>query len=221
LGVKLQGKNQDAAVAVAELFVQFNSTSNSSIVATPPVVSTTLPDWHTHALECGVYALQGAGNFSTAMQVFHTIPTSSSNYGRIGMNTALRFRELSAQQYAIAVFEHLMTVSTDRALVIEATFERAATYHLMNDIHTAQLGYAAVLQLEPSHSGAAMNLAGVKQVQGDVLGAIDDMKALLATGYTSIPLLNNLGTCLGFSGYVSTSTIFYLTKCTLLLCSSI
>jgi tetratricopeptide (TPR) repeat protein len=205
--VILQGKNQDAADSVAELFVHVNSQSNDSAVPAAAPLAGALPDWHTHALECGVYALQGAGNFSAAMQFFHSIPNSSPIYGRIGINTALRFREWSAQQYAIAVFEHLMTTSTDRALVIEATFERAATYHLMNDIHTAQLGYTAVLQLEPSHSSAAMNLAGVKQVQGDVLGAIDDMKALLATGYTSIPLLNNLGTCLGFSGYVSTSTL--------------
>jgi hypothetical protein len=206
--VTLQGRNEDAANSVAELFVHLDSQSNDSTAATAAVpAASALPDWHIHALECGVYALQRAGNFSAAMQVFNSIPPSSAQYGKLGINTALRFRELSGQAYAIAVFEHLMAISADRSVVIEATFERAATYHLMNDFHTAQLGYTAVLELEASHSGALMNLAGVKQVQGDVLGAIDDMKALLATGYTTVSLLNNLGTCLGFSGHVSTTAL--------------
>ena len=171
-------------------------------------------EWHLQAALCTMNAHMHLRDLQAAVNTFLTVQLEAGSdisaelmhdFGATSIDLAFQIRETvtaAARHQAISIFDQLIGMTSHHELLVQATLERATTFHMLGDTAAAYAGYQNTLALDPGNHSARINIASIKQVSGDVVGAVEDMLSLVADGNQSTVLLNNLGTSLGFSGQI-------------------
>ncbi|KAG5177604.1 hypothetical protein JKP88DRAFT_332224 [Tribonema minus] len=164
------------------------------------------PEWEGYALLCLASALlskHGSSALARVKAILDAVPVTAPSFAAEVERSAILARNRGDSPAAIALLQRAIARITSHdpaaAPPVHLMLELATTYHMAGMLEAARSAYLEVLELEPQHTGALMNYAGLKQQTGDMLGAIADLRVLYNSGFRPPQLLNNMGTCLSLT----------------------